>query len=124
MENIKPERCVILVVDDESLLRMDAVDQLGDAGFDTLEAADAEAALGVLDHHPEISVLFTDINMPGPFDGLELARRVHERRPDVQLIITSGRRPPDPRDMPEDGRFITKPYDARLIAAMVRSAAG
>ena len=110
---------MILVVDDEAILRMNAVDILNDAGFATCEAGGAEEAMAKLESQPEITVLFTDINMPGPYDGLELARRVHARRPDIQLIITSGRRAPAAAEMPDEGRFLTKPYDAEMLAAMI-----
>jgi two-component system, response regulator PdtaR len=112
---------VVLVVDDEAIIRMNAADMLADEGFATIEACDAEDALAEIIRHPEISVLFTDINMPGQFDGLELARLVHEYRPDIRLILTSGRSPPPANQIPDDGRFLSKPYDqaslARLVAA-------
>lgn len=85
---------VVLVVDDEPLIRMNAVDVLEDHGFAAIEAEDADDALVQLDAHPDISVLFTDINMPGRCDGLDLARQVHALRPDVHLIITSGKMRP------------------------------
>jgi DNA-binding NtrC family response regulator len=113
----------VLVVDDEVILRMNAIDMLEDAGFATCEADNAEEAMAKIESCPEITVLFTDINMPGRYDGLELARRVHERRPDVQLIITSGRRPPAPGEIPDQGSFISKPYDAQVVAALVKAAA-
>ena len=112
---------VILIVEDEAILRLHAVELLNDAGFATLEAGEAEEALDVLDRHPDVSVLFTDINMPGRFDGLELARRVHARRPDIKLILTSGRPAPAAKDIPDEGRFIAKPYDLNHIAQLVRA---
>jgi CheY-like chemotaxis protein len=111
----------MLVVDDEAMLRITAVELLEDAGFEMLEAGDAQDALVQIERHPEISVLFTDINMPGPFDGLELARRVHARRPDIRLIITSARQAPAAKDIPDDGQFIAKPYDTRRVAEMART---
>jgi CheY-like chemotaxis protein len=111
----------VLVVDDEAIIRMNATDMLADAGYSTFEAAGAEDALAEIVRHPEISVLFTDINMPGRYDGLELARRVHAYRPDIRLILTSGRAPPLPDEIPDAGRFLSKPYDqaslTRLVAA-------
>ena len=118
----RKQRTTVLVVDDEALIRMFAVDVLEDEGFDTIEAGDAEAALELLDMHPEITVLFTDVNMPGPFDGLELARRVHARRADVQLIITSGRMRPTTAEIPVDGQFVAKPYEGRALTRLVRAA--
>lgn len=112
----------VLVVDDEPLVRMCAVEMLMEAGFAVVEADDAESALERLEEHPEVSVLFTDINMPGAFDGLELARRVHAKRPDVQLIITSGRGRPAQSDL-SDGEFVLKPYEVAAISRMIRGAA-
>lgn len=71
--------------------------------------------------HPEISVLFTDINMPGERDGLALAEVVHQRRPDVRLILTSGREQPAPAEIPDDGQFIPKPYHLDVITTLIVS---
>ena len=80
----------VLIVEDEAMIRMVAADALADCGIVAWEAGDAEEALDALNHHPSISLLFTDVNMPGDMNGIDLARRVHEVRPDVELIITSG----------------------------------
>lgn len=112
----------VLVVDDEPIIRMNAVDILSDAGFSVLEAGDADEALAVMSSHPEIAVLFTDINMPGSMDGLDLARRVHEIRPDVHLIITSGKVRPEIDEIPDSGAFIGKPYRDRQVVALVEAA--
>jgi two-component system, response regulator PdtaR len=112
---------VVLVVDDEELIRMAAVDSLEEAGFLTVEAADGDEALRQLVAHPDVVVMFTDINMPGSFDGLMLAQVVHERWPDIRLILTSGRDRPRDCEMPDDGRFIRKPYYPSAIAELVRS---
>lgn len=111
----------VLVVDDEVLVRMFAVDMLVDAGFIVHEAESAPEALEVLRRHPEVTVLFSDINMPGAFDGLELARQVHLLRPDVQLILTSGRVRPSEGDMP-DADFVPKPYNHRVVPELIRTA--
>lgn len=111
----------VLVVDDEALIRMYAVDILQDAGFATIEAGDAEEALSLLAAHPEVSVLFTDINMPGSCDGLELARRVHALRDDVQLIITSGRMRITESELPDDGKFVAKPYEAAALTGLIHA---
>ena len=112
---------VVLVVDDEPVLRLVASEALKDAGCDTFEAGEAEEALQILDEQPDISVLFTDINMPGAQDGIALAGAVHERRPDVRLILTSGREQPAPSDIPDDGQFIAKPYELDLITTVITS---
>ena len=115
-------RATILVVDDEPIIRMNAVDMLIDAGFAPIEAADAAEALVQLDAHPEVSVLFTDINMPGEMDGLDLARTVHQLRPDVHLIITSGKVRLCAGDLPDSGRFLEKPYQERTFIALIEAA--
>jgi len=110
---------VVLVVDDEVLLRLNASEVLQDAGCTTYEAGATAEALRVLQDHPDITVLFTDINMPGDRDGMALAQAVHRERPDVRLIITSGREQPAPADIPDDGQFIGKPYDLEALAAII-----
>lgn len=99
---------VVLLVDDEAVLRMIASQGLQDAGFEVVEADNAESALEILGARTDITVLFTDVNMPGPLDGLDLAKRVHDRWPAIQLVITSGRGLLDA--VPDDGRFVAKPY--------------
>ena len=121
MNQLSKAKPVILVVDDEPVIRLDAVGIVEDVGFVAFEAADGEEALEMIKAHPEISVLFTDINMPGPVDGLDLARRVHESWPAMQLVITSGRIVPAGRDIPDHGHFIAKPYQPRAVADLLRS---
>ena len=112
---------VVLVVDDEPMIRMNAADMLADAGWTAIEAADAADALELLGRHPEVTVLFTDINMPGEMDGLELARRVHELRPDVHLVITSGKLRPGRDELPGEGRFLGKPYQERQFISLIEA---
>jgi CheY-like chemotaxis protein len=100
----------VLVVEDEGLIRLDTADTLRDAGFKVVEAADASEALDIVAGRDDIDMLFTDINMPGPMDGLELARRVHARRPAMRLLLTSGVFKPVEGELPDDGRFLSKPY--------------
>lgn len=119
MTDQQPRQHVVLVVDDEPVLRMVASQAFEDAGCTTYEAGRADEALDVLEDHPDISVLFTDINMPGEQDGLALAGAVHERRPDVRLILTSGREQPAPADIPDDGQFIAKPYALDVVTGLV-----
>jgi CheY-like chemotaxis protein len=114
---------VVLVVDDEPFIRAYAIDVLEEAGFVTLDACDAEEALHCLSEHPEVSVLFTDINMPGKEDGLALAHRIHDRRPDIKLILTSGREKPNQDEIPDNGLFLAKPYQGHVLARMIKTAA-
>ncbi len=111
----------VLVVDDEALVRMCAVQAFLDSGFTVFDADCGEEALETLARHPEVGVLFTDINMPGRLDGLELARRVRQLRPDMLLFLTSGRDGPKTESLC-GGVFIAKPYDGATITALVRAA--
>jgi two-component system, response regulator PdtaR len=112
-------RPTVLVVEDECLVRLDAVQTLREAGFAVMEAADAEEALAVVARGEDVDLLFTDINMPGPIDGLELARRVSRIRPRVHLLLTSGKVRPGRGQIPGGGVFIPKPYSSAAVARTV-----
>jgi CheY-like chemotaxis protein len=101
-----------LVVDDEELLRLFAAGLLEEHGFDVLGAENAAAALRVLESRHDVRLLFTDIQMPGTLNGMDLAREVHARWPSVLLVIASGQTKPSRAEIPDDGRFVGKPYDA------------
>lgn len=106
-----------LVVDDDVLVRMTALDILEDAGFRTFEAENAEEALAVLHgHHVSIVVLFTDVNMPGAMDGFRLARETAQHWPHVSILVASGRHKPGPGEMPE-GRISSASPSARKWCA-------
>jgi two-component system, response regulator PdtaR len=101
---------VVLVAEDEELVRLYAAHLLADAGYKVVEVANAEAALSAMADRPDIRVLFTDIQMPGKLDGIQLARKVHEQWPQVLLLITSGGRQPAKSEIADHGHFIPKPY--------------
>ena len=106
---------LILVVEDEALIRSCAADILEQHGYEVVEAATAADALEMLEVRPDVRVLFTDINMPGKLDGMDLARLVHEHWPNIRLVITSGGREPTKAEIPDDGRFIAKPYRPKQV---------
>jgi two-component system, response regulator PdtaR len=102
---------VVLVVEDEPLVRMTAVDELEEAGFHVLEAANADFTLAMLQaHSDEVQVLFIDVNMPSSMDGLALAEQVHQRWPHIRLLISSGYARPHSDEIPDCGQFVPKPY--------------
>ncbi len=101
------------------MIRMVAADALADSGLVAWEAGDADEALDALDEHPSISLLFTDVNMPGDLNGIDLARRVHEVRPDIELIITSGATIIAHDDLPDHGTFLAKPYPSDCLVQIV-----
>jgi CheY-like chemotaxis protein len=109
----------VLVVEDEMLLRMRAVDMVEDAGYISVEAVDADAAFAILESRPGIGLLFTDIQMPGKMDGLQLAHAVHERWPAIKIILVSGQLKLSESDIPPSSRFFGKPLQAdEMIAEM------
>lgn len=110
---------VVLVVEDELLLRMRAVDMVEDAGYIPVEAVDADAAAAILEARSDIALLFTDIQMPGSTDGLTFAHRVSKRWPQVKIILVSGHLKLSSIDIPADSRFFEKPLEAnKMIAEM------
>jgi two-component system, response regulator PdtaR len=110
----------VLVVEDETLLRLLAAGALEEAGFKVVEAADAIEALELMTMHPEIRVLFTDVKMPGHFDGVDLAQLVHKRWPEVVLLITSGGVPPVEEKISEESHFIAKPYTTEELIDTIK----
>lgn len=110
----------VLVVEDESLVRIDAAESLREAGFEVLEAADACEALETMERRDDIGVVFTDIEMPGGMNGLELARLVRRTRPRMRLILTSGTARMDPNEIPDHGAFLSKPYSPDVVARTIR----
>jgi CheY-like chemotaxis protein len=116
--------CVILVVEDEMLLRMRAVDIVEDAGFTPVEAVGADEAVAILESRSDVALLFTDIQMPGSMDGLGLAHAVHERWPPIKIILVSGQLGPASIDIPADSRFFGKPLEAKELIAEMRNMIG
>jgi len=115
-----PKRSVVLIVEDEFLLRMDAVDMIAGAGFEVVETANADEAIEVLEARRDITVVFTDIQMPGTMDGLRLARAVKGRWPPIKIVATSGHLQVRETDLPEGGRFLPKPYSPVQVAGVLR----
>jgi two-component sensor histidine kinase/CheY-like chemotaxis protein len=115
----------VLVVEDEMVLRMRAVDIVEDAGFCPVEAVNADEAISILESRSDISLLFTDIQMPGSMDGLKLAHAVHDRWPSIKIILVSGQAKPSDAERPADSRFFGKPLSGKQmiteLQAMVRS---
>jgi CheY-like chemotaxis protein len=115
---------VVLVVEDEMLLRMRAVDMVEDAGFTPLEAVDADEAVAILESRSDIALLFTDIQMPGSMDGLKLAHAVRQRWPPIKIILVSGQLKLANADIPADSRFFGKPLEAEEMIAEMRNLIG
>ena len=113
-------RSVVLIVEDEFLIRMDAVDMVGAAGFNVVEAENADDAILVLESRLDITVVFTDIQMPGSMDGLKLAAAIRGRWPPIKIVATSGLGKIREDDLPAGSRFLPKPYSAQQIVGALR----
>jgi two-component system, response regulator PdtaR len=113
----------VLVVEDEFLVRMDAVDSIARAGFRVYEANNADEAIRILETNHNIRVVFTDINMPGSMDGLKLAHYVRGRWPPIKLIITSGHTLPAGEELPDGADYFAKPYQLEKVTRSIREIA-
>ena len=107
----------VLVVEDEVLLRMNIVGVLEQRGFAVLEAENATRAIEILVQHPDVQVMFTDIDMPGGVDGLKLAAMVRDRWPPIKIVYTSGYRKQADLQLPVESQFFAKPYNPDRVAA-------
>ncbi|HEY5239159.1 MAG TPA: response regulator [Rhizomicrobium sp.] len=110
---------VVLVVEGEALIRISAVHMVRDAGFEAVSASSADEAIRIMEALSDIGAVFTGINMSGSMNGLKLARSIHDRWPPIHLIVASGRDASADKELPENGRFIRKPYTAEQISAVL-----
>jgi two-component sensor histidine kinase/DNA-binding response OmpR family regulator len=114
----------VLVVEDEMVLRMRAVDIVEDAGFRAVEAVNGDEAISILEARSDISLLFTDIQMPGSMDGLKLAHAVHDRWPAIKIILVSGQVNPSEAERPADSRFFGKPLSVDEMTTQLQMMIG
>jgi CheY-like chemotaxis protein len=116
----KKHQTVVLIVEDEVLIRMDAVDMIRSGGFDVIEAQDADEAIEILERRPDITIVFTDVHMPGSMNGLKLAAAIRGRWPPIKIVATSGEAKLSADDLPSGSRFLAKPYSAQEIVGTLR----
>jgi CheY-like chemotaxis protein len=102
---------VVLVVEDETLVRLDIVEQIAAAGFEVLQASNADEAIAILEANSSIRVVFTDVDMPGSMDGIKLAHAVRGRWPPIKIVVASGHFKVRDEDLPDGGVFFNKPYN-------------
>ena len=117
---MKPDKPLVLVVDDEAIIRVMLVDLLEDAGLDVVEAGTADDALRVLEELSHVSVILTDIEMPGELNGIDLAHVARQRWPHIELLVMSGRTFPQPGTLPAGIEFWRKPYSTERLVSHVR----
>jgi DNA-binding NtrC family response regulator len=120
MKAIQAKKVIVLVVEDEPLLRMLAADFLQEAGFEVVEAADADVAVAILETRTDIRIVFTDVDMPGSMDGMKLAAAVRDRWPPIEIVIVSGHKRPIDITLPPRSEFFQKPYDIDAVTATIR----
>ncbi|WP_249691061.1 response regulator [Stappia sp. WLB 29] len=112
-------KAVVLVVEDSAILRMGAVGLVLSAGYEALEAHNADEAIRILESRSDIDLVFTDVQMPGTMDGIRLSHYIRDRWPPVKLIVASGKAILEESSLPEESRFFTKPYnDHAIVDAM------
>ena len=114
------QRAVVLIVEDESLTRLGAVEIVELAGFEAITASDADEAISILESRNDIRAVFTDVQMPGSMDGIRLAHIIRSRWPPVALIVTSGRSDFSSTDLPTGGQFLRKPYQPTQLESVLR----
>jgi two-component system, response regulator PdtaR len=120
MESTHDKKKMVLIVEDDFLLRMDAMAMIEEAGFDVIEAANADHAIAILEARSDIDVIFTDIDMPeGSMNGLKLAHAVRGRWPPIKIITTSGHFAPESGELPDGSKFIPKPYNFEHVMATI-----
>ncbi len=115
---------VVLIVEDEPVLRMLAVEVVEEAGFIAIEARDADEAIILLESRSDIALLFTDINMPGSMDGLKLAHTVRDRWPRIKILVVSGKQRLQPFELPSNSCFLGKPYQVTALVEELCSLVG
>lgn len=113
-------KAVILIVEDSAIIRMGAVDLVVHAGYEALEASNAEGAIRLLEARTDIVLVFTDVGMPGTMDGVKLAHYIRNRWPPVKLIVASGRSIIEQSRLPEGSQFVPKPYNDSTIIEQIR----
>ena len=106
---------VVLVVEDNPLILMSALDLVTTAGFEAVGAANADEAIAILQTREDIRLVFTDVEMPGTIDGVKLAHYIRERWPPIHLIVASGKSVLEENQLPAGSRFFSKPYDDNTI---------
>jgi DNA-binding NtrC family response regulator len=114
----------VLIVEDEAILRLHAVDIVEEAGFTAIEARNADEAIAIMEGRTDIGLLFTDVQMPGSMDGVKLAHAIRNRWPPVKIVVVSGHMQVDQDELPLGSSFFAKPFQAERMIAELRAMIG
>jgi len=112
---MKNGKAVVLIVEDEMMIRLGAIDLVLSAGYEALDARNADEAIRILESRHDIDLVFTDVQMPGTMDGIKLANFIRGRWPPVKLLVASGNAILEESSLPSGSRFFSKPYDDHAI---------
>jgi CheY-like chemotaxis protein len=113
-------KTIVLVVEDDAILRLMAVDVVEATGFEAIEASNADEAVRILESRNDIRIVFADIHMPGSMDGIKLAACIRDRWPPLEIILTSGHLPAKDVTLPARGLFFPKPYNPHAVSEAMR----
>ena len=116
----EPDGSAVLVVEDDELVRIDSCDLLERAGLRVLEAANADEAMALLETHPEVRVLVTDVKMPGWMSGIDLARQAAKKWPDMCIMVTSAYYTSDEGELPDNMTIFPKPFSPDALVKEVK----
>jgi len=114
----------LLVVDDDVMLRLDMSDRLRRRGFSVFRASDADQAIRMMEKHPSITAILSDIRMPGPMDGLELLHEISRRWPGRRLVLISGYSSPPACELPPGAQFLLKPVTRTALDRVLEDVVG
>ena len=117
-------RAVVLVVEDQPLIRFNAVELVNSAGFEAIGAKNADEAIQILHARPDIHLVFTDVEMPGTMDGIRLTHYIRTRWPKIYLIVASGQRIIAENHLPNGSKFFPKPYSDDSIVKEIKRMLG
>lgn len=115
------QQAIVLVVEDEPLLRMAATDMVENAGFFVVQAANATEAIGILETRFDIAIVLSDVDMPRGIDGMELAALIRHRWPPIDIVLVSGHVRPSAGELPDRALFFSKPYREALVVNALKS---
>jgi len=112
---MKNGKAVVLIIENEMMIRLGAIDLVLSAGYEALDARNADEAIRILESRHDIDLVFTDVQMPGTIDGIKLANFIRGRWPPVKLLVASGNAILEESSLPSGSRFFSKPYDDHAI---------
>jgi CheY-like chemotaxis protein len=123
MDNASSTPGIVLVVEDEPIVRACVADLLEQSGFEVMGASTGEEAIDLIAKCQGVGVVVSDVAMPGSIDGFDLARWLDRDRPRIGVVLVSGVREPDTGTLPSGARFLTKPVRASTLLRLVREVA-